>query len=52
MRKIGVFSNMYPSAQHPTYGLFVKNQVGLLQSAGLDIDVVAIQNPGKGKYRH
>jgi teichuronic acid biosynthesis glycosyltransferase TuaC len=51
MRKIVVFSNMYPSTQHPTYGLFVKNQVGLLQSAGLDIDVVAIQSPGKGKIQ-
>jgi len=51
MRKIVVFSNMYPSLQHPTYGLFVKNQVGLLQSAGLDVDVVAIQNPGKGKIQ-
>lgn len=49
MRKIVVFSNMYPSSQHPTFGLFVKNQVGLLQSAGLDVDVVAIQDPGKGK---
>jgi len=51
MRKIVVFSNMYPSTLHPTYGLFVKNQVGLLQSAGLDVDVVAIQNPGKGKIQ-
>ncbi len=51
MRKIVVFSNMYPSTQHPTYGLFVKNQVGLLQSAGLDIDVVAIESPGKGKIQ-
>ncbi|MBO0602826.1 glycosyltransferase [Sporosarcina sp. E16_3] len=51
MRKIVVFSNMYPSTQHPTYGLFVKNQVGLLQSAGLDIDVVAIADPGKGKIQ-
>jgi teichuronic acid biosynthesis glycosyltransferase TuaC len=48
-KKIVVFSNMYPSSQHPTFGLFVKNQVELLQSAGLDIDVVAIQDPGKGK---
>ena len=49
MKKIVVFSNMYPSAGHPTYGLFVKNQVSLLQSAGLDVDVVAIRDPGKGK---
>lgn len=51
MRKIVVFSNMYPSQKHPTFGLFVKNQVGLLQSTGLDVDVVAIQNPGKGKIQ-
>lgn len=51
MKKIVVFSNMYPSPQHPTFGLFVKNQVGLLQSAGMDVDVVAIQNPGKGKIQ-
>lgn len=49
MKKIMVFSNMYPSANHPTYGLFVKNQVDLLQSAGIDVDVVAIQDPEKGK---
>lgn len=51
MKKIVVFSNMYPSSQHPTFGLFVKNQVELLQWAGLDVDVVAIQDPGKGKVR-
>lgn len=49
MKKIMVFSNMYPSAQHPTYGIFVKNQVRLLESAGVDVDVVVIQDPGKGK---
>ncbi|HJF31926.1 MAG TPA: glycosyltransferase [Sporosarcina psychrophila] len=51
MEKVVVFSNMYPSPQHPTFGLFVKNQVELLQSAGLDVDVVAIQDPGKGKIQ-
>lgn len=51
MKKIVVFSNMYPSSDHPTFGLFVKNQVGLLQSAGLVVDVVAIQDPGKGKVK-
>lgn len=49
MGKIVVFSNMYPSAEHPTYGIFVKNQVEQLKSAGLDIEVRAIFNPGKGK---
>ena len=51
MKKMVVFSNMYPSSQHPTFGLFVKNQVELLQSAGLAVDVVAIQDPGKGKVK-
>lgn len=49
MRKVVVFSNMYPSSEHPTFGLFVKNQVKLLESAGLDVDVVAIQDTRKGK---
>ncbi|MBB4823556.1 glycosyltransferase involved in cell wall biosynthesis [Sporosarcina luteola] len=49
MRKIAVFSNMYPSGQHPTFGIFVKNQVELLRSKGMDVDVVAIDNPAKGK---
>lgn len=51
MQKIVVFSNMYPSSEHPTYGIFVKNQVNLLKSAGVDVDVVAIENPGKGKFQ-
>ncbi|BAQ10106.1 glycosyltransferase [Bacillus sp. OxB-1] len=51
MQKIVVFSNMYPSSDHPTYGIFVKNQVALLKSAGLDVAVVAIEEPGKGKFK-
>lgn len=49
MKKIVVFSNMYPSQKHPTFGIFVKNQVELLRSTGLEVDVVAIDEPGKGK---
>ncbi|MHA6261039.1 glycosyltransferase [Sporosarcina sp. CAU 1771] len=49
MKKIFVLSNMYPSSEHPTYGIFVKNQVKLLESAGVQVDVSTIQNPGKGK---
>ena len=49
MRKIAVFSNMYPSGPHPTFGIFVKNQVELLRSHGLDVDVIAIDDPAKGK---
>lgn len=51
MDKIAVFSNMYPSKEHPTFGIFVKNQVKLLQQAGVEVDVVTINNPGKGKIK-
>lgn len=49
MDKLAVFSNMYPSKEHPTFGIFVENQVKLLQSSGVDVDVIVINNPGKGK---
>lgn len=41
---------MYPAAQHPTYGIFVKNQVDLLKNSGYDVKVIAIHEPGKGKF--
>ncbi len=50
MTKIIVFSNMYPSENHPTFGIFVKNQVTLLEENGITPIVVAIQEPGKGKW--
>jgi glycosyltransferase involved in cell wall biosynthesis len=40
---------MYPSEKHPTFGIFVKNQVELLRSKGIQVDLVAIEDPGKGK---
>ena len=49
MNKVVVLSNMYPSVDHPTYGIFVENQVELLKSNGIDVKVIAISNPGKGK---
>lgn len=49
MRRIAVFSNMYPSEKHPTFGIFVKNQVELLRSKGFQVDLIAIDEPGKGK---
>lgn len=49
MKKIVVFSNMYPSAEHPTYGIFVKNQVELLKASGVAIDSKVIDNPKAGK---
>ena len=49
MTKVVVFSNMYPSAEHPTYGIFVKNQVEQLKNDGIDLQVIAIHDPGRGK---
>lgn len=49
MKKIVVLSNMYPTENHPTFGIFVKNQVDQLIEAGEDIEVIAIDEPGKGK---
>lgn len=49
MKKLAVFSNMYPSEKHPTFGLFVKNQVNLVKTSGQEVDVVAITTPEKGR---
>lgn len=49
MKKIVILSNMYPTKNHPTFGIFVKNQVQQLKSAGQNIEVIAIDEPGKGK---
>ena len=49
MAKIVVFSNMYPNEEHPTYGIFVKNQVELMRSEGVEIDVKAMSYSAKGK---
>jgi teichuronic acid biosynthesis glycosyltransferase TuaC len=49
MERLLIFSNMYPSKEHPTFGIFVKNQVELLRSNGQDVKVISIENPEKGK---
>lgn len=49
MKRIMIFSNMYPSKEHPTFGIFVKNQVELLHTTPLTIETVVIDEPGKGK---
>lgn len=47
--KILVISNMYPTEKHKSFGIFVKNQVEQLKSLGLDVVVIANNNPKKGK---
>lgn len=49
MKQIVVASNMFPSDKHPTYGIFVHNQVELLRRNGVDVAVIANANPDKGK---
>ncbi|MBT2693704.1 glycosyltransferase [Bacillus sp. ISL-55] len=50
-QKILIISNMYPSVAAPTFGIFIKNQVTALEAAGLSIDVIAINEPGRGKLK-
>jgi teichuronic acid biosynthesis glycosyltransferase TuaC len=40
--KILVFTHMYPTQEHPEYGVFVKQQVVSLQREGIDVDVLFI----------
>lgn len=49
MKKVLVISNMYPSASHPSYGIFVKNQVEALKRAGVHVDIAVNDNPAVGK---
>jgi glycosyltransferase involved in cell wall biosynthesis len=48
-RKILVISNMYPTEEHKSFGIFVKNQVEALKERNLEVDVAAIRNPDSGK---
>ncbi|WP_235842049.1 glycosyltransferase [Neobacillus fumarioli] len=47
--KVTVISNMYPTEKYKSFGIFVKNQVEALRNKGLSVDVIAIDNPNKGK---
>jgi len=44
-----VLSNMYPSVESKTYGIFVKNQVEALKQRGVNVEVIAITDLKKGK---
>ncbi|CAM5191780.1 Glycosyltransferase involved in cell wall bisynthesis OS=Ureibacillus acetophenoni OX=614649 GN=SAMN05877842_104128 PE=4 SV=1 [Ureibacillus acetophenoni] len=49
MNKVFVISNMYPSKEHLSFGIFVKNQVDALQKENIDVIVSANTNPATGK---
>ena len=47
MRILAV-TNMYPTPQHPTLGVFVEQQVKGLKRIGLDIDVLLVDRASRG----
>jgi glycosyltransferase involved in cell wall biosynthesis len=49
--KVLVITNMFPSKQQKSFGIFIKNQVDALRQRGLDVDVAAITNPKSGKMQ-
>lgn len=49
MKKVFVISNMYPSKEHLSFGIFVKNQVDSLKKHQIDVLVAANDNPATGK---
>ncbi|NYE03624.1 glycosyltransferase involved in cell wall biosynthesis [Bacillus niacini] len=48
-KRVLVISNMYPSENSPTFGIFVKNQVEALMKEGIQVDVLAITNTSTKK---
>jgi glycosyltransferase involved in cell wall biosynthesis len=47
--RVLIISNMYPSENSPTFGIFVKNQVDALVKEGVQVDVLAITNASTKK---
>ncbi|CQR46191.1 Putative teichuronic acid biosynthesis glycosyltransferase TuaC [Paraliobacillus sp. PM-2] len=50
-QNILVISTMYPTKQHTSFGIFVKNQVEQLRNQGFFVDVLAIKEPKMGKTK-
>jgi glycosyltransferase involved in cell wall biosynthesis len=46
--RILAITNMYPTPEHPTLGVFVEQQVKGLRQIGLDIEVYLIERASKG----
>ncbi|MEO4054151.1 glycosyltransferase [Solibacillus sp. CAU 1738] len=49
MKKALIISNMYPSQDHLSYGIFVKNQVQQLNEAGIETLLAVNNDPATGK---
>lgn len=50
MKRILILSNMYPSFKGPTFGIFIKNQADQLRKSGMDVDIVAINDPQMNRF--
>ena len=48
MKKVLIISNMYPTPTHPSYGVFVQNQVHALQNAGIETLLSVNTDPRTG----
>lgn len=48
-KNILVISNMYPSAKHKSYGIFVQSQVNALRKRGVHVDTITIKDPRTNK---
>ena len=46
--RVLVITNMYPNADEPAFGLFVRGQVEALRAAGAQVDVLAMPRRGRG----
>ncbi len=42
MMKVLILTNMYPTPEHPFFGIFVKEQVESLRKEGIDVDIFII----------
>lgn len=47
--KILIISNMYPTQNYPTFGIFVKNQTKEISALGHKVNVISNNNPKMGK---
>ena len=48
-QRVLVITNMYPTSEHKSFGIFVKNQVDALKKRQVHVDVIAVTNPKSGK---
>lgn len=50
--RILAITNMYPSAEHPSSGLFIQQQIKGLRNIGVDVDLLIVDRLKKGKQAY